>query len=116
MTDEQARDGHDGRCLPVTEILAGLRTHRERARWLLSVPLGVIQRDHRAISEICKREGFSVGHGYVCAELAALAAVRRRGELPLWHGNTVATLRAVLRREAGYQDAKKHWICRWKFW
>ncbi len=105
-----------GDLLPITEIFAGLCTHKERARWLLSAPLDVILRDHRAIAAICKRADFRLGSAYVSVELAALMAVRRGGDVPLWHRNMVATVRCVLRQEAGYPLASRYWFRRWKFW
>jgi hypothetical protein len=106
----------EAQCLPITEIFARSRTHEERARWLLSAPLDVILRDHRAISEICGRADFRLGVTYVSVELAALMAVRRRGWLPLWHRSMVLVVRAEMRREARYLLASKPWFYRWKCW
>lgn len=91
-----------------------MNTHRERARWLLSVPLDVIARDHATISAICRDAGFRPGVAYVAVELVALTAKRRGGELSAWHDSMVQTVRAMLRQEAGYPS--KSWFYRWKFW
>lgn len=98
-------------CAPITEIFAGLHTHKERAKWLLSVSLDVILRDHLALLLFCRSAGFQLGEAYITAEVSALSSVRVSGELRPWHQNSVQTLRAMMRETAGYEARK-----RWKFW
>ncbi len=114
MTGENAKKGFIGNLCPVTEIFAAIDTHSERAKWLLSVPLEVILRDHLALVVICRRAGFRLGEAYVTAELTALSAIRVGGEVRIWHSDMVRTIRAMMREEAGYPRRKL--VFKWKFW
>ncbi|NTG74495.1 hypothetical protein G6M02_14305 [Agrobacterium rhizogenes] len=69
--------------LPIVELLADCKTDAERAQWLLSVPQGVIYRDHVAIRAVLRKAQFALGVECLELEFAAINATRSpHGELP----------------------------------
>jgi hypothetical protein len=62
--------------LPIVELLADCKTDAERAQWLLSVPQGVIYRDHAAIRAVLRKAQFTLGVECLEVEFAAINATR----------------------------------------
>jgi hypothetical protein len=68
---------------PIVDILVGLATDRQRAEWLSTIPLGVVQRDAVDISEALRFAKFEAGRAYLAALVAHVNSVRMEdGSIP----------------------------------
>lgn len=94
-----------GEYLPAVEELAAVRTDRERAEWLLTVPLGLIYKHHNQVREVLENCQFTTGLNFVTLTVAffsmrrdlngnAAAGMQKAFEAQ------IADLRAVLREDA----------------
>lgn len=93
--------------MPIVELLADCQSDAERAQWLLTVPQGVVLRDHTSIRMVLREAGFQVGVECLEIEVAALAAKRTAdGGLPRLVTLNVQAARSFLRhvvRKGGLQ-------------
>lgn len=84
--------------LPIVELLADCKTDAERAQWLLSVPQGVVYRDHAAIRAVLRKAQFALGVECLEVEFAAINATRLSdGELPHSVTLSIRAVRSFLR-------------------
>lgn len=82
---------------PIVEILAGFATDKQRAEWLSRIPLGTVQRDGAAISEVLGKVRFEAGRAYLAALLALVNSVRMDdGSVPIETRQTVEYARKLM--------------------
>jgi hypothetical protein len=62
--------------VPIVELLADCQSDAARASWLLTVPQGVVLRDHAAIRAVLREAGFQLGVDCLELEFSALHATR----------------------------------------
>lgn len=82
---------------PIVEILAGLATDRQRADWLSTIPLCIVQRDHVSISEVLGAARFEAGRAYLATLVAFVNSVRMDdGSVPAETRQTVDYARKLM--------------------
>jgi hypothetical protein len=82
---------------PIVDILVGLATDRQRAEWLSTIPLGVVQRDNADIAEVLRFAKFEAGRAYLAALVAHVNSVRMEdGSVPAETRHTTEYARKLM--------------------